>query len=98
MKIIVACANGAGTSLMMMNKIKQAFNELEYKGKLDISHCSLSEGKSTGRTADVIFCAQNFMKDFDALRAKGVQIIGMKNILSKDEAKEKILENNLLEK
>lgn len=98
MKIIVACANGAGTSLMMMNKIKQAFNELDYQGKLDISHCSLSEGKSTGRTADVIFCAVNFMKDFDQLKAKGVEIIGMKNILSKDEAKERILEHKLLEK
>lgn len=32
MKIIVACANGAGTSLMMMNKIKQAFKELDYQG------------------------------------------------------------------
>ena len=98
MKVIVACANGAGTSLMMMNKIKQAFNELNYKGKLDISHCSLSEGKSTGRSADVIFCAVNFMKDFDSLKEKGVTIIGMKNILSKDEAIEKIKENNLLER
>lgn len=98
MKVIVACANGAGTSLMMMNKIKQAFNELGYKGKFDISHCSLSEGKSTGRSADVIFCAVNFMKDFDNLKEKGVTIIGMKNILSKDEAMEKIKENNLLER
>ncbi|EEU12436.1 MULTISPECIES: PTS sugar transporter subunit IIB [Anaerococcus] len=98
MKVIVACANGAGTSLMMMNKIKQAFKELDYKGKLDISHCSLSEGKSTGRNADVIFCAINFTKDFDALKSKGVEIIGMKNILSKDEAIEKIKEHNLLEK
>ena len=98
MKIIVACANGAGTSLMMMNKVKQAFKELDYQGKLDISHCSLSEGKSTGRSADLIFCAVNFMKDFDQLKAKGVEIVGMKNILSKDEAKEKILEHNLLEK
>lgn len=98
MKVIVACANGAGTSLMMMNKIKQAFNELDYKGKLDISHCSLSEGKSTGRSADVIFCAVNFMKDFYNLKEKGVTIIGMKNILSKDEAIEKIKENNLLER
>lgn len=98
MKVIVACANGAGTSLMMMNKIKQAFADLDYKGKLDISHCSLSEGKSSGRTADVIFCAVNFTKDFDALKAKGIEIIGMKNILSKDEAKEKILAHNLLEK
>lgn len=97
MKVMVACANGAGTSLMMMNKIKQAFNELDYKGKLDISHCSLSECKSTGRTADVIFCALNFMRDFESLKSKGVEVIGMRNILSKDEAKEKIIEHNLLE-
>lgn len=38
------------------------------------------------------------MKDFDQLKAKGVEIIGMKNILSKDEAKERILEHKLLEK
>lgn len=97
MKVIVSCANGAGTSMMMMNKIKQAFKDLGYSKQLDISHCSLSEGKSTARTADAVFCAQNFVSTFDDAAKKGVKIVGMKNILSVDEAKQKIEENGLLD-
>ena len=35
MKILVCCANGAGTSMMMGMKVKQAFKELGVDAKVD---------------------------------------------------------------
>lgn len=96
MKVIVSCANGAGTSMMMMMKVKKAFEELGQK--VDISHCSISEGKAQARMADAVFCSLNFVNMFDDAKKKGTIIIGMKNILSVEEAKEKIQESGLLNK
>ena len=36
MKILVLCANGIATSILMKEVIKKAFEELNYKGELEI--------------------------------------------------------------
>lgn len=89
MKILVSCANGAGTSLMMKMKVQQAFKDLGIKVD-EIKHCSISEGKTQARNYDAVFCSQNFSNMFESAEKAGTKIIGMKNILSVDEAKEKI--------
>lgn len=94
MKVLVACANGAGSSLMMKMKVEQAFKDLGIK-LTEIKHCSISEGKVTARNYDVIFCSQNFVNMFKNAQDSGVTVIGMRNILSVDEAKEKIQAANL---
>lgn len=91
MRILVSCANGAGTSLMMEMKVKQAFKELGI-GIREIRHCPISEGKSIAKNFDVIFCSSNFVDMFKDAEAKGVKVIGMKNVLSVQEAKDKIKE------
>ncbi|MDY3986649.1 MAG: PTS sugar transporter subunit IIB, partial [Peptoniphilaceae bacterium] len=90
MKILVCCANGAGTSMMMGMKVKQAFKELGVDAKVD--HTSLSEGKNTWRPYDAIFCSTAFVSNFVDAEKAGKPVIGMKNILSVEEAKEKIQE------
>lgn len=94
MKVLVACANGAGTSLMMKMKVEQAFKKLGIK-LTEIKHCSISEGKSQARQYDAVFCSANFVNMFDTAKDKGTKIIGMKNILSVDEAIERIKEAGL---
>ncbi|MDO5718526.1 MAG: PTS sugar transporter subunit IIB [Tissierellia bacterium] len=89
MKVLVSCANGAGTSLMMKMKVEQAFKELGID-LTEIKHCSISEGKSQARNYDAVFCSQNFTNMFDSAKQQGTKVIGMKNILSVEEAKEKI--------
>lgn len=86
-KILVACANGAGTSLMMKMRVKKATKDLGIQVQT-IHHCSLSEGKSAATQYDVVFCPLNFVSMFDDAAKKGVKICGMKNVLSDKEAKE----------
>ncbi len=86
-KILVACANGAGTSLMMKMRVEKATKDLGIQVQT-IHHCSLSEGKSAATQYDVVFCPLNFVNMFDDAAKKGVKICGMKNVLSDKEAKE----------
>ena len=86
-KILVACANGAGTSLMMKMRVEKATKDLGIQVQT-IHHCSLSEGKSAATQYDVVFCPLNFVSMFDDAAKKGVKISGMKNVLSDKEAKE----------
>lgn len=86
-KILVACTNGAGTSLMMKMRVEKATKDLGIQVQT-IHHCSLSEGKSAATQYDVVFCPLNFVSMFDDAAKKGVKICGMKNVLSDKEAKE----------
>ena len=86
-KILVACANGAGTSLMMKMRVEKAVKDLGIQVQT-IHHCSLSEGKSAASQYDVVFCPLNFVNMFDDVAKKGVKICGMKNVLSDKEAKD----------
>jgi ascorbate PTS system EIIB component len=97
MKVLVSCANGAGTSLMMKMRVEKAFKDLNVN-VTKIHHCSISEGKSSASTYDVVFCPLNFVSMFDDVVKKGIVVIGMKNVLSDIEAKEKILASGLLDK
>ena len=63
LNILVCCANGAGTSLMMKMTTEKVVKSLGIKvGKLH--HCSLSEGKSSATQFDVVFCPLNFISMF----------------------------------
>jgi PTS system ascorbate-specific IIB component len=97
MKILVSCANGAGTSLMMKMRVEKAFKDLNVP-LTKLHHCSISEGKSSATNYDAVFTPANFVSMFKDAEAKGVIIIGMRNVLSDAEAKEKILASGLLEK
>ena len=54
LNIMVCCANGAGTSLMMKMTADKVVKALNIKvGKMH--HCSLSEGKSAATQYDIVF-------------------------------------------
>lgn len=97
LRILVACANGAGTSLMMKMRVEKAIKDLDLQVS-QIHHCSLSEGKSSATSYDVVFCPLNFIDMFKDAAAKGVKIIGMKNVLSDAEAKEKLIASGIVDK
>lgn len=93
LKIMVSCANGAGSSLMIKMKVQKIFDDLNIK--TDIHHCPISEGKNASVNYDVVFTALNFVDMFEDAAKKGVKVIGIKNITSEKEIKEKIIENDL---
>ena len=96
MKILVSCANGAGTSLMMKMRVQKATKDLGIKVD-KITHCSISEGKSAASQYDVVFCPKNFVNMFANAEKQGVKICGMKNVLSDKEAKDLLLATGLVD-
>lgn len=54
MRVLVSCANGSGTSLMMKRSVETAMKTLGIK-ITSIHHCSISEGKGQAANYDVVF-------------------------------------------
>ena len=96
LKVLVACANGSGTSLMMKMTAEKSLKSFGIKD-FDIHHCALSEGKSTAYNYDLVFCPLNFIDMFKETIDKGVKVVGIKNVLSESEFKQKLEESGYLE-
>lgn len=95
MSILVCCANGAGSSLMMKMTVQKVLDKVGLKpGK--IHHCALSEGKTAASQFDIVFCAKNFANMFKDAEKKGTKVIGLKNIMSPKEIEEKMKENGII--
>ncbi len=87
--ILACCANGSGTSLMMDMTLEKVIKQEGW----NISkrhHCSISEGKNTSVNYDLVLCPQNFMSMFKDAEAKGVKVVGLRNVMSAKEIKEKV--------
>lgn len=97
MRVLVACANGSGTSLMMKKSVEKALKELGFH-ITNIHHCAISEGKSTATQYDVVFTPMNFLSMFDNAKKKGVTIVGVKNVMSSKEVVERVNETELAAK
>ncbi|WP_318767575.1 PTS sugar transporter subunit IIB [Lactiplantibacillus carotarum] len=97
MNILVSCANGSGTSLMMMRSVQKAFKQLNIP-ITKIEHTSLAEGKSSARSYDMVFTPSNFVNMFDEAKAKGVTIIGVKNVMNDKEIMQHVREETDLVK
>lgn len=95
LSILVCCANGAGSSLMMKMTMQKVLDKVGLKPS-KIHHCALSEGKSAASQFDVVFCAQNFANMFKDAEKKGTKVIGLKNIMSAQEIEQKMRENDLI--
>lgn len=90
-KILVACANGAGTSLMMKMTAEKVIKSLNIEVS-KLHHCSLSEGKSLALQFDVVMCPLNFISMFKDAEAKGTKVIGLRNVMSQKEMEDKLKE------
>lgn len=91
LRIIAACGNGMGSSLMMKMKVEAAFKELEIPVKVE--HMSVGDAKNAGNAVDIVFVSSALIKNFEHI--KNAKVIGLKNLLSKDEILEKIKENDI---
>lgn len=94
MRVLVACGNGSGTSLMIKKTVEKAFKAKNVR-ITNIHHCAISEGKSTAKNYDVVFTPANFVKMFDQASQKGVKIVGVKNPMSQKEIEERMVENGI---
>ena len=95
-KIMVCCANGAGSSLAMKMTLQKVIEKYGLKPAL-IHHCSISEARSSASKFDVVFCARNFSGLFESAKAKGTIVIGLKNIMSAPEMESALLSAGMVD-
>ncbi len=97
MKVLVACANGSGTSLMMSMTVKKAMTKLGVP-ITKMHHCAVAEGKSTATMYDVVFTSKPFVAQFKNAQDKGIPVIGVMNVMSEAEITKLFQESGLVEK
>lgn len=88
LNIIAACGNGMGSSLMVKMKIEEVFRELNIPAKVD--HMSVGDARSQGNSADIIFVSNALENNLSGIRK--AEVIGLRNLLSKEEILEKVKE------
>lgn len=93
-KILCACANGSGTSLMMQLAVERVCKELGIS-VTQVHHCALAEGTSTAPNFDVVCFPRNFESMFASLASDKLTVIPLRNVMSEAEIKEKFLEAGL---
>lgn len=91
MNILVSCANGSGTSLMMMKGVEKSMKKLGIPVS-KINHTSIAEGKSTASQYDAVFTPLNFVDMFEDAAKKGVTVVGVKNVMSDKEITQRIVD------
>lgn len=89
MKILVCCANGAGTSMLMMKTAEKVVESLGLEVE-ELNHSSMSAGNNMASRYDVVFCPQNLIKMLRDVDEAETKVIGLNNVLSQTEMEEKL--------
>ena len=87
-KVLAACGNGMGSSLIIKMKIEKVLKDLgiEYK----VHHASVGQAKSEVNNFDLVLVAKTFVNEFKS--SGDTKIVGLVNLLSEDEIKQKVTE------
>lgn len=89
-KVLTCCGIGQGTCILLSRNVKRVFDEMGITATVEPVQVSI--GASQGKLYDMIFCNRNLVANFEDAAASGCKIIGLKNIMSTAEIKEKILD------
>ncbi|MCF0218132.1 MAG: PTS sugar transporter subunit IIB [Malacoplasma sp.] len=81
LKIVAACGNGMGTSMIIKLKVEKICKALN----LDASVEAMSMGMAKGlvNSVDIIICSTHLMDNFDP--NKKAKIVGVKNLMDEKE-------------
>lgn len=94
LRVIAACGNGMGSSLMVKMKIEEVFREINVPAKVE--HMSVGDAKNQGSNADIIFVSSALEHNLAQAKNK-TTVIGLKNLLSKAEILEKLKASKVLD-
>lgn len=89
LKVLAACGNGMGSSMVIKMKIEKALRELgntEFK----VDSCSVGEAKSQASAYDIIVASKHLIHELDG-RTNG-KLLGLDNLMDDKEIKEKLTE------
>lgn len=86
LKVLAACGNGMGSSLIIKMKIEKVLKDMGLE--CEVHHASVGQAKSDARNFDLVLVSSMFVKEFSNVgKAK---IVGLVNLLSEDEIKTKV--------
>lgn len=95
LRIMVCCANGIGSSLMMKMTVQKVLEKTGLAPE-EIRHCDLREGVREASGYDAVLCAGNFVTMFQEAYDKGIPVIGLENLLSVQEMEQKMRVHNII--
>lgn len=86
LKVLAACGNGMGSSLIIKMKIEKVLKDMGLK--CEVHHASVGEAKSAGKNFDLVLVSHMLVKEFT--NVGNAKIIGLVNLLSEQEIREKV--------
>ncbi len=87
LRVLAACGNGMGSSQIIKMRIEQVLTELNLEYKVD--HTSVGQAKSSAKLYDLVLVPQQLAKEFTNV-PDSCKIVGLINLLSAKEIKEKV--------
>lgn len=91
MKVVVACGNGMGSSLMMKLQVEKIFRKAGVDATID--HCSVGDACGIANDYDLVLCPMAFADMFAKTTAK---VIGIQNVVSVAEITEKLQTESII--
>lgn len=91
-KVLVCCASGSGTSMMMKLACDKACKAMGLEAS--VSHMPIAEAKSAARNYDIVITSPAFVATFDSVKDH-VKIAAVKNPMSQAEYTKVLKENGL---
>lgn len=88
-KVLAACGNGMGSSLIIKMKIEKVLKDMGLE--FDVHHASVGQAKSDAKNFDLVLVGKPFVSEFNVTGAK-TKVVGLVNLLSEDEIKTKVTE------
>lgn len=88
LKVLAACGNGMGSSMIIKMKIEKVLKELNIPCTID--HSSVGQAKSSTNNYDLVLVSKPFAKDF--VSTGSCKVVGLVNLVSEQEIKEKVKE------
>ena len=88
-KVLTACGNGMGSSMVIKMKVENALRQL---GVTDFqsASCSVGEAKALAAGDDIVVASNNLIKELEG-RTKG-HLVGLDNLMDDNEIKTKLQE------
>ncbi|MBJ8326228.1 PTS sugar transporter subunit IIB [Streptococcus pacificus] len=87
LKILTACGNGMGSSMVIKMKVENALRQLGITDFQSAS-CSVGEAKSMAANYDIVIASNHLIHELDG-RTKG-HLVGLDNLMDDNEIKEKL--------
>lgn len=88
-KILAACGNGMGSSMVIKMKVENALRQLG-QSNFTVNSCSVGEAKALAADYDIVIASLHLIKELEG-RTTG-QLIGLDNLMDDKEISAKLQE------